>query len=186
MEDKKVKVWNRSIGGISYKIESLRISRSWEKKGDMIEVPMEELKELQYIPGGKKLMEKYMLIKDKDVCEELGMSLDPEYFYDEKDVKELLLNGTYEQLLDCLEFAPAGVLDQVRDLTITLPLDSAKKRQAISKALKIDIDSAIRNYKDSKDDGKEDEAVQGRQRRADPISTEKVEEKSKYNVVHRN
>ena len=172
--EKKVKVWNRSSGSIFYKIDSLRITRDWPKSGDVLEIPLSELKELQYTPGGMKLMEKYMLIKDQDVCRELGLPEDPEYFYDEKDILELLNNGTEDQLLDCLEFAPYGVLTLLKDIAVKTNLDSSQKRKAISKRLNVDIDSMIKNNNLSTNLVEEDVEVQ-QKRRSAPINKPKTE-----------
>ena len=36
------------------------------------------MEQATFIPGGKKLIEKYLLINDKEICEYLGLSIEPE------------------------------------------------------------------------------------------------------------
>ena len=72
---------------------------------------MEELKQLQYVSGGDYLLKHCLLINDEDALEVLNMrNLEPEYFYTEDIIKKLLEEGTLDQLEDCLNFAPDGVV----------------------------------------------------------------------------
>lgn len=177
---KKVKVWNRSSGKISYEIPELRARKEWTVVGALQQVSVEELQALRYMPGGAKLMDKYMLIKDQDVCEFLGMATDPEYFYDENDIKVLLEKGTMDQLLDCLEFAPAGVLEILRQIAVDSKLDSSEKRRVISEHLKVNIDAMIKN---NEVDGAEVVDTSVKQRRSTPVKAEA--DAPKYNVTKR-
>lgn len=183
--EKKVKVWNRTSGGISYAIPELRIRREWRGTGDLQTVKLEELETLRYMAGGAKLMNEYMLIKDQDVCEFLGMPTDPEYFYDENDIKVLLEKGTNDQLLDCLEFAPKGVLDLLKKIAVEMKLDSSEKRGIIGKHLNVNIDAMIRNNEASKVEGEVTETDAPKGRRSAPVKAEPTKEVSKYNVVNR-
>jgi hypothetical protein len=40
----------------------------------------------------------------------------------------LLKNGSKEAFLDCLDFAPEGVLDLIKKFAVELPLDNYDKR----------------------------------------------------------
>ena len=178
---RKVKVWNRATGTVGYELPELRINREWVGTGNLQMVSVEELEALKFLPGGANLLNKYLLIKDQDVCEFLNMPTDPEYFYDENDIKVLLAKGTMDQLLDCLEFAPAGVLDLVKRIAVDTKLDSSEKRKVISEHLKVNIDSMIRNNEDF---GVETAETGVKTRRSAPIKAEeKVAPVSKYNVV---
>jgi hypothetical protein len=132
-------------------------------------------------------MEKYLLIKDQDACEFLELPTDPEYFYDENDIKTLLNEGTLDQLLDCLEFAPGGVIALIKKIAVETKLDSSEKREAISKHLNINIDSMIKNNELSKgplDDSNENGS---RVRRSTPINSGSNAQdlSKKYNVISR-
>lgn len=182
---KKVKVWNRAAGEVFYAIPDLRVRREWTRPGDMQPVSLEELQALKYIPGGQKLLEKYLLIKDQDACELLELPQDPEYFYDENDIKVLLKEGTIDQLLDCLEFAPAGVIALLKKIAVETKLDSAEKRNIINEHLKINIDAMIKNTEYANEGVAEATTETTRARRSAPVSAAKETATSKYNVVSR-
>ena len=96
----------------------MRVSRSWEHDAkDPIYIPVAELIELTTIPGGRKLLEEYLIIQDEEArLEVLGMETSPEYLYTEKEVNYLLHKASNEQLLDCLDYAPKGVLDLIKNV----------------------------------------------------------------------
>ena len=47
-------------------------------------------------------------------------NVEPEYFYTEKEVKELLTNGSLEQLEDTLNFAPEGVIELIKTMPVKM------------------------------------------------------------------
>lgn len=179
--NKKFTVKSRSTGGVSYKIPDLRINREFtagEVKRDIISGA--ELEHLTYIPGGLKLLEKYLVIP-KEAAEGLGLKVEPEYFYTEKDVVELLKNGSYEQFLDCLDFAPGGVLDLVKKNAVDMKLNDMRKREAIKSVLGFDVTRAIDNTEYSK--GKDDGVEEQKSRRVAEAGDETP--KRRYNVTSR-
>ena len=180
----KVMVFNRAAGEVFYSLADLRVRREWVNLGDRQLVSIEELQALKFAPGGAKLLERYLLIKDQEVCEFLEIPCEPEYFYDENSIRVLLKEGSMDQLLDCLEFAPNGVLDIIKKVAVETKLDSAEKRHAISEHLKINIDAMIKNNEASKGEDSTTEAAPTRQRRSAPVATT-TEAPSKYNVVSR-
>lgn len=170
---KRVMVINRGDTDIVYNIPVLRVRREIPRR-HKLELTVEELQELTYIPGGRKLINKYLLVQDKEVCDFLGLEIEPEYFYTEAEVRKLLKEGTIEQLIDCLEFAPEGVIELIKKIAIEEKLDSTIKRQIISDTLKINLDAMIRNNELSKieTETKEEET---KKRRSAPITTESTE-----------
>ena len=70
-------------------------------------------------------------------------SVEPEYFYTEEDIKHLLLDGSIDEFLDCLDFAPKGVIDILKDLAVSLPLNDMQKREAILKKTGFNVTNAI-------------------------------------------
>ena len=52
-------------------------------------------------------------------------------------------NGSLEQFLDCLDFAPDVIKDMIKDLAVELPLNDMAKRQAIQDKLGFDVTKAI-------------------------------------------
>ena len=88
---RKVAVVSRSKGSVSYSIPTLRVARTWLKAGDSLDIPIDELLELRVMAGGAKLMDKYLMIADKEaysiVYNEDEMI--PEYEYGIDEVKYL-------------------------------------------------------------------------------------------------
>ena len=150
MEDnKKIKVKNRAGGEIVYLIPDMGgLRRSFQPREEK-ELTFEELKKLSWTPGGEEIIKEYLVIKDKDAIEELNLNLEPEYFYDKDEVIKLLQYGSLDEFLDCLDFAPDGVLDLIRQYSVTLPLNDVAKRNAILEKLDFDVTKAIEVFKES-------------------------------------
>lgn len=166
--EKEVKVKNRGTGDVGYTLLEGNIRRNWTP-GEIKTIPADELVQASYIPGGLKLMQKYLIINDEELCEKIGIVIEPEYYYDENEIKTLLVSGSLEQLLDCLDFAPGGVLDIIKKVSVEIRLNDLNKREAIKKKLGFDITKAIENIDYSKENTSEDE--QTKSRRANPISS---------------
>ena len=63
----------------------------------------------------------------------------------EDNVRDLILKGSLDQFLDCLDFAPEGVLEMIKKLAIELPMNDVEKREALKKKTGFDVDAAIKN-----------------------------------------
>ena len=192
--NKTVNVLYRGNAEVGYTLPDSGIRRNWmpnEVKKNMV---VSELEQLTYIPGGLKLLQKYLVINDPDVCEYLGLETEPEYFYTEADVRTLLTTGTLDQLLDCLDFAPEGVIDLMKKLSIEVRLNDVSKREAIKSATGFDVTAAIANVEYANSDIAEEAAPKGK-RRSTPVSKEEpkqsgrrsqpVETNSKYRRVEK-
>ena len=59
--------------------------------------------------------------------------------------------GSLDEFLDCLDFAPVGVIDLIKRYAVALPLNDYNKRKAIKDKLGYDIDAAIKNEQATKD-----------------------------------
>lgn len=147
MEDsKKVKIYNRKGNGVVfYSIPQMgNLTRTFQP-GQEKEVTFEQLRKLSYIPGGQDILKDYLMIQDKQVLAELQYEVEPEYFYKQEDIIKVMLNGSLDEFLDCLDFAPSGVKDSIKDLAVELPLNDVAKRKAILAKLNFDVDRAIAN-----------------------------------------
>lgn len=166
IDDKtKVKVTNRINGYVTYNVPDMQnLSRTFNSKETKY-VDFEELRRLIYVPGGQGILEKYLIIEDREVLKELGLHVEPEYFYNEEEIKNLFLNGTLDEFLDCLDFAPAGVLDAIKLLAVSMPLNDVAKRQAILDKTGFDVTRAIELQKD---DEPKEEAPKATRRAAVP------------------
>ena len=166
MEKKVFEVLNRSSGTVAYYIPDLDITRSFEP-GEVKRISFEELEKLSYQEGGPYLIQNYLFIKDAAATEELNVKTEPEYYYTANEVKELLSNGTLDQLSDCLNFAPNGVIDLVKALSVSMPLNDIAKCNLIEEKLGFNVLKAIENSKDAELEAKPEVKT----RKAAPITT---------------
>jgi len=147
MEDnRKVKVINRAgNGSVSYTIPDMGNLQRVFQDGEEKIITFEEVRKLSYIPGGMVLLNEYLVIKDKEVLEELNMSPEQEYYYTKEDIIRLMTEGSLDEFLDCLDFAPEGVLETIKTLSVELPLNDVAKRKAILNKMDFNVDNAVRN-----------------------------------------
>ena len=151
MIDKSVmyNVTNRSGSTVCYSIPEMNNLRRTFAAGESKRLSYEELEKLTYIPGGLTLISNYLLIKEADVIENLGIHAEPEYHLNRDEVVKLMLTGSLDAFLDCLDFAPEGVLQIIKDAAVELPLNDVQKRDAIKEKLGFDVSAAIANNKES-------------------------------------
>lgn len=150
-----IKVTNRDNGSVGYSIPDLRLYREFAS-GETKEISMEELRKLSFIPGGKVILEDYLIIDNKDAIIELLNEVEPEYFYTEDDVKKLLLTGSLDALKDCIDYAPAGTVDLVKKIAVEIKLNDIAKREAILEMTGFNVTKAIEidEVKNSDEDDK--------------------------------
>ena len=181
--EKMVNVTNRNNGFTGYTIPDTGITRSFNID-ETKKIDIEELKQLQYVPGGEYLLKHFLVINDKSALEVLNMEdVEPEYFYTRKEVEELLKNGSIEQLEDALNFAPEGVIDLIKDLAIKLEIPDVRKRNAISERTKCDISKAIEINQLSKNQDEEPNTGV-KQRRVQPVSTQSTVKERRTAVLN--
>lgn len=138
-----VKVKNRDNGRVGYTIPDLGITRVF-MPNEVKELTWDELQKLSYIPGGNYIIHNYFVVlNNPEVVHALYGHVEPEYYYNDEQVKTLLLNGSLDQLLDCLDFAPAGVIELVKKYAVELEINDLAKRNAIEKATSLNINKAI-------------------------------------------
>ena len=147
MEDsKKVKIVNRAGNGVvSYTIPDMGNLQRVFQDGEEKVITFEEIRKLSYIPGGMVLLNDYLVVEDKQVLKELNMAPEQEYFYTKEDIEQLMKEGSLEEFLDCLDFAPEGVLEAIKTLSVELPLNDVAKRKAILEKMNFNVDNAVRN-----------------------------------------
>ena len=140
----KITVKNRNNGSIGYTIPDMHNLYRKFYANEKKEVSYEELQKLSYLPGGMYILQNYLVILDNDEARDaiLGQ-VELEYSYTEDDVKNLLLNGSLDELLDCLDFAPAGVIELVKTLAVELEINDLSKRNAIANKTGFNINNAI-------------------------------------------
>lgn len=149
-------VKNRSAGTVVYHIPEDNIHRRFAP-GELKRISYEELLHLSYQPGGRELMANFLQIQSEGVPKSLGIKTEPEYYMSEKEVIELLKNGSLEAFLDCLDFAPEGVIELVKKFAVSLPLSDFQKRQALKNKTGFDVDAAVANSGQEPDAKQEEE-----------------------------
>ena len=186
-----VSVTNRNNGFTGYTIPDLNITRTFNI-GETKKISLDELKQLQFVEGGDYLLKHCLIINDKNALEVLNMSdVEPEYFYTEAEIKELLTNGSLDQLEDALNFAPEGVIEIIKSMAIKMELPDTRKRKLISERTGLNIDSAIMLNEVMKEEHSDvTEKAEAKVRKAAPINagsaatpTRKAEPVSRYKVV---
>ena len=195
----KVRVKNRSKSFVSYMIPEDHITRKFAAN-ETKNLEVSELEKLTFQPGGQYILSNFLLINDATVAEELNaQSIEPEYWMEEEDIINLLKFGSLDKFLDCLDFAPKGVIDMIKTLSVTLPLTDTAKLNAIKEATGFDAAKAIQINRESlEEDPSEKEPARGRRVAIEPVDESAgaparrvIEEKTtapivnKYEVVNR-
>ena len=158
-EKKIVRVTNRDNGHVGYRIPDMNNLVRDFSANETKNITVEELKKLAYISGGPTLIRDYLVIEDPEVVEEILGNVEPEYYYNEEDVKKLLLNGSLDELKDCIEFAPKGTVDLVKQLAVELPINDITKRKAILDMTGFNVDAAIMINEETKDEVEDTQRV---------------------------
>jgi hypothetical protein len=186
MSEKIVEVKNRDCGYVGYTIKDKGIWRNFAP-GETKKISLEELEALQWTPGGEYTLKNLLMVNDKDALSVLNIETEPEYFYTEAEVRELLTTGTLDQLKDCLDFAPEGVIEIIKKMAVEMELSDTRKRAAITEKTGFSIDNAI-NVNAILNTEENTEVVENTkgQRRAAPLVEEPTKQRRvtpKYNVV---
>ena len=147
-----VKVQNRDNGSVGYTIPDLNNLHRTYQPNETKNITMDELRKLSYVPGGMEILRNYLVILDEEAREEILSDVEPEYYLTKDGVKQLLLEGSLDALLDCLDFAPSGVVDLVKDVAVEIELNDVKKRDAILNKTGFNVTNAINFNKETTDE----------------------------------
>ena len=151
MDRKKMyNVKNRSASVIVVRIPDLNYRKEFAP-GETTRMSFEEIEKLNYQPGGKELIGNFLQIMEDEVTDTLGVPREAEYYMNEQQIVDMLRSGSLDQLKDCLDFAPIGVIDLVKQLSIALPLTDTQKIQAIKNKTGFDVEQALRNMAEEKE-----------------------------------
>lgn len=143
-----MKVKNRMAANVVYEIPEDHITRFFTA-GEVKNIDKEEMVKLSYQAGGLTLIRDCFLMDDREFVEEcFSGNVEPEYWYDVPDVEALMTSGSIEEFEDCLDFAPLGVLEIIKDKAVTMPLNDVEKINAIKNTLGFDVLKAIELSKD--------------------------------------
>ena len=146
-------VKNRSSGRVVYQIPDMGITRHFAP-GEVQKISYGELIRLTYQPGGKSLIANFLQIQTEEAIQQLEVPVQPEYYMSEIQIQDLIKVGSYEAFLDCLDYAPAGVIDLLKEYAISIPLSDFQKREAMKEKLGFDVDKILANKKAEEEEAK--------------------------------
>lgn len=168
MENTKIcLVKNRSASRIVYRIPEMGIRREFSPT-ETKKISYEELEKLSYQPGGLAIMTNFLQIQDAPAIAELGIHAEPEYHMSEQQIIDLIRTGSLDAFLDCLDFAPVGIIDLVKKYAVSVPLADYEKRKALKEKTGFDVDAALKNIAAEK--AEEEAKATNTQRRIQPIN----------------
>ena len=145
--NKTYTVKNRSASYLVVRIPELSLRREFAP-GESLKMSFDELQKLSFQPGGRELMSNFLQIMEDEVNNELNIPREAEYYMNEQQIVDLLRSGSIEQFEDCLDFAPIGVIDLVKDIAIKMPLTDTVKIQALKDKTGFDVIRALENAKE--------------------------------------
>lgn len=178
-------VKNRSAGVATYKIPEMGVRRTFSP-GEVKQISAEELEKLTYRPGGMALLANFLQIMEPEAIAKVGLNPQPEYFMSEQDIAKMMTTGSLDEFLDCLDFAPPGVIDLVKKLSVSLPLGDINKRKALKEKTGFDCDAALKHVMEEKEDEGENTILKTGERRVKKEEQPAAPERRtapKYNVV---
>ena len=147
--DTMYNVKNRSSSVVVYRIPETNLRREFQP-GETKKIPFGELEKLTYQPGGHALLEEFLQIVDEAVTNNLNVHREVEYDMSETQIRDLLTHGSLDAFLDALDFAPIGVIDLIKTMSVSLPLEDYNKRKALLEKTGFDVDKAVANLQAEK------------------------------------
>lgn len=180
---KMLKVKNRSASMVVYSVPEDGIRREF-MPGETKNITYGELVKLSYQRGGTSIMQNFLQVYDPDATQDLGVQREPEYELSEEQIVDLMKNGSLDAFLDCLDFAPVGVIDLIKKFAVSMPLNDYDKRKAIKDKTGFDVTVALANIQKEKED-EEAPATEVKERRVKTESADTGARRTvpKYNVV---
>ena len=146
-----ISVKNRGASVVVYRIPEAGIRRSFAP-GETKLISLKELEQLTYQPGGMAILTAFLQVQDEATLTSMGARVEPEYHMSEKDIANLIMNGSIDAFLDALDFAPIAVIDLIKKLSVSLPLLDMSKRKALKEKTGFDVEAAIKHVEEEKED----------------------------------
>ena len=145
------RVKNRGASTVVYKIADKGIRREF-KPGQTLQISSEELEKLTYQPGGAAILSQFLQILDLEAIQQFNIKTEPEYHMSEAQIADLIKNGSLDAFLDALDFAPIGVIDLIKKLSISIPMVDIQKRKALKEKTGFDVEAALKHNEEDKED----------------------------------
>lgn len=175
-------VTNRSASVVVYSIPEDGIRRAFAP-GETKKIRHGELEKLSYREGGKVIIADYLLIRSQEAIDDLGVPTEPEYYMTEEQVIDLMKNGSMDAWLDCLDFAPQGIIEMIKSLSVSVPLGDYNKRRALQEKTGFDVDAAIKHTEEEREEKELPKAQPQRRVQSAETAAPARRTTGKYNVV---
>ena len=157
MENRIVKVKNLTNGRVGIKSNDLRFSRTWEKKGAVKAIPFETLQQLLYEDGVEYMFKQGILGID-ELRDKIDLGLEEEgeepriIVLTDAQKKRYLTLAPVQELRELLKKLPREQIFQLVDYAIEHEISDLNRCDLLKKYTDIDIISAIKLNRDSKED----------------------------------
>lgn len=147
-----IKVKNRSQGTVVYKIPELNLRREFSP-AEVKSISEDEIEKVLYQAGGRELFYNFLQIEDpKAAAFLMNREIAPEYWLDEKNLSGWMVSCSLDEFKDCLDFAPEGVKELIKEYAVKMPLNDNAKREAILEMLNFNVSSAIAHDAEARSD----------------------------------
>ena len=178
------KVKNRGASTVVYKIADKGIRREF-KPGQIMSISSEELEELTFQPGGTLILSQFLQIMDLEGIQAARIKTEPEYHMSETDIVKLITSGSLDAFLDALDFAPIGVIDLIKKLSISIPMVDIPKRKALKEKTGFDVEAALKHNEEDKEDNQTTILKQSGERRVqtETAAPGRRTAPPKYNII---
>ena len=167
-----------------YKIADKGIRREF-KPGQIMSISSEELEELTFQPGGTLILSQFLQIMDLEGIQAARIKTEPEYHMSETDIVKLITSGSLDAFLDALDFAPIGVIDLIKKLSISIPMVDIPKRKALKEKTGFDVEAALKHNEEDKEDNQTTILKQSGERRVqtETAAPGRRTAPPKYNII---
>ena len=122
---------------VAYHVPSLGDLRRELPPRASIRVKAGELRQLNYERGGSLLLHDYINVGNVELAVEYNWTIE--------DVDKTLTTDDLDVLRDAMDFAPEGIKQTIADRAVELKIPDSNRRNIISSATGLDIDSMIKN-----------------------------------------
>lgn len=180
-------VKNRGAGHVTYRIPETGVRRSFAP-GESKQVTYEELEQLTFQPGGMTILTNFLQVQDVEAISKMGMNVEPEYHMSEADVAALITSGSIDSFLDALDFAPKGVIELIKKLSVSIPMVDMNKRKALKAKTGFDVEAALKHIEEEKEDAGQNTILKqtATERRVQPeVPAGRRTAAPKYNVINK-
>lgn len=146
-DDQLIPVQNLTASMVSYIVPETNNARHFAGQQLRKDITAGELRALYSTKGGKVLIEDYLGIKNRELATEFNISTDVfehEYSWTQKEVDEVLQNGSLDALKDALEFGPEGIRQLIVDRAVELRIPDNNKLAAIQEFTNRDVQNMIK------------------------------------------